>query len=120
MVDSSNGHKGGNGFLLGVVLGSVATLLLTTKKGREILREVADKGMERFSDLEESLEREGEEYVDLESADDYVETVPTEKKTENEEGKHVSEEKSEMKASSSGNIEKPKKSPRRFFRGKKS
>lgn len=52
----TNGHGFGNGFILGLLVGIVATLLLTTKKGREILHELTEKGLDRFSDIEARLQ----------------------------------------------------------------
>jgi gas vesicle protein len=49
-----NSHKSsnGNGFLLGVIVGVIVALLFTTKKGREIVKELTEKGLDRFSDLQ--------------------------------------------------------------------
>ena len=42
----------GNGFILGVIVGVILTLLFTTKKGREIVKELTEKGLDKLSDLQ--------------------------------------------------------------------
>jgi gas vesicle protein len=71
----------GSGFLLGFIFGVLATLLLTTKKGREILKELIDKGMQRITDLEESHERT-KQRQESESENDYIKPKPEEVKKE--------------------------------------
>lgn len=68
-----------SGFFLGFILGVLATLLLTTKKGREILKELIDKGMQKITDLEE-LHEKTRQNVDGEN--DYVKPKPEEVKKE--------------------------------------
>ncbi len=76
-------HNGlGSGFALGVVVGVIITLLFTTKKGREVVKELTDKGLEKFSDLEKRLQEteadfEDAEYLeDEDEDDDYVKPEP--------------------------------------------
>jgi len=73
-------HSGhGNGFLFGVIVGVVITLLFSTKKGREILRDVSEKGIEKLSDLEKlTKEYEGKDFLEDEllEEDDYVKPEP--------------------------------------------
>lgn len=70
-MDKKN-NSGGNGFnvfILGIFIGVLATLLLTTKKGRKILKVIIDEGTERISkweDVIDSLKTQVEEDVDLE------------------------------------------------------
>jgi len=52
---TSNGP--GSGFILGIFVGVLLTLLLTTKKGREILRELMKLATEKISDMDHSIER---------------------------------------------------------------
>ncbi len=44
-------HHSGNGFLFGIIVGVLLTLLFTTKKGRNILKTLADEGVDSISDL---------------------------------------------------------------------
>lgn len=54
---NTNKNAAGSGFLLGFILGILFTLLLTTRKGREILKELLDKSIQKIADLEDSLEK---------------------------------------------------------------
>lgn len=140
-VQRNNGL--GSGFLLGVVVGVIITLLFTTKKGRELVKEMTDKGLERFSDLQEMLDRTEDELQE-DAFYDYPEE-PKEEKTakpihiaektkevappqeEKVEGKETEKEEKttkepeEEQKKESVEPEAPKKSPvRKFFRIKKS
>jgi gas vesicle protein len=81
MENNNNNHNGsGNGFLLGVIVGVLATLLFTTKRGRAILKDVMERGIDKFANLEE-LMRETEEGYDEEledEGDDYIPSEPVE------------------------------------------
>lgn len=67
-MDNNNGGKFLNGFILGVVIGVGATLLLSTKKGKKILRSISEEGLDGI------LERlDGKEILNEE--DDYDEEV---------------------------------------------
>ena len=48
--------SGGSGFIIGVIVGVILTLLLTTKRGRVILKELLEKGIEKFSNLEDFMQ----------------------------------------------------------------
>ena len=55
----NNNHNGsglGSGFLLGVIVGVIITLLFTTKKGREIVKELTEKGYLGKLFIKEELE----------------------------------------------------------------
>ena len=68
-----NQHKSSglsSGFLLGIIVGVVITLLLTTKRGKRILKLVTEEGMQKFSNWEDLIN----DFVD-----DY-ETKPSEPK----------------------------------------
>ena len=58
MENKNNTGMVGSGFLLGLLVGILVTLLITTKKGREILKELMDKAIQKISDLEKSVEPE--------------------------------------------------------------
>lgn len=65
-MDNKKQHHGGgfNVFIFGVLVGVAATLLLTTKKGRKLLKVITDEGIERFSkfeDIVKTMEKEAEE-----------------------------------------------------------
>jgi gas vesicle protein len=50
----------GGGFLLGLVLGVLITLLFSTKRGRELLKEWTEKGINKLSDLETMIKEQTE------------------------------------------------------------
>ena len=105
-----------SGFLLGVVVGVIITLLLTTKRGKRILKLITEEGMSKLSNWEDLFRDAVEEYqtkpaepklppVDLSSAEEQedeetVESAPVEE----EEMKHVEKK------------EQPK-TIKRFFKG---
>ena len=99
-MDNNNHNHGSNsGFLLGVIVGVLLTLLFTTKRGRAILRDVVDKGIQKFSNLEELtkeiedddfLEEDGDDYIQEEVIHEEPKEAPVEKKVEI---KQVKEEK---------------------------
>src|SRR5258706_8128591 len=108
-----NHHNGGgNGFIFGFFAGVLVTLLFSTKKGREILRLLTEKGIEKFSDIEGAFEDPQDE-EDVDGENDYV--AP-------EEGKGIKYlAKDEEKSSGSSRSQESKTSPskrglRRFFK----
>jgi len=57
-MDRKN-NSGGNGFnifIVGIIFGVLATLLLTTKKGRKLLKVIIDEGSERVSKWEDVVD----------------------------------------------------------------
>src|SRR5260221_10160231 len=76
--NNHNQHNGiGSGFFLGVIVGVIMTLLFTTKKGREILKEVLEKGVEKFSNLEGLMEETYRKSImDDEDGDDFIPAEP--------------------------------------------
>lgn len=123
----SKRHGGNlNVFVFGVLVGVAATLLLTTKKGRKLLKVLTDEGVDRLSQLENMVkdieleEDEDEYYADEEGpigeseesdGDDYVEEPErrVERKIEKIEVKPRAHETSEK--------EEGHKSRKRLFRG---
>lgn len=59
--------------MLGLLIGVLITLLITTKKGREILRDLMDKIIHKLSNLDESLEKIKEDFTSEEN-NDYIKT----------------------------------------------
>lgn len=66
----------GSGFLLGIVIGSLATLLFTTERGKEILKDITNKSIGSWEDVEKRLQEL--EDSDEEAPTEYV--TPEEKK----------------------------------------
>ena len=69
--NNHNNHGMGNGFFLGVIVGVIVALLFSTKKGREILKDMTERGLEKFSDLEKQFEQKEEDIEELDG-NDYV------------------------------------------------
>lgn len=102
----------GNGFVIGLLVGIIATLFVTTKKGREIFRELTDKGLNKFEDLERKLQETEEEFTEVDDESEYLEPEPVKEapKAQSPEKKH--------EASPSQTPHKESR-VRRFFRAKK-
>jgi hypothetical protein len=83
-------HSGGglsSGFLLGVVVGVIITLVLTTKRGKRILKLITEEGIHKLSDFEGVFDDMIEEY-------EHTPAEPTQKPVELLE--HVEEDDEEM------------------------
>ena len=52
-METKHDKHGGNAFLWGLIIGALLTTLLTTKRGRQILRELTNLGLEIFEDFVE-------------------------------------------------------------------
>lgn len=128
MENQNNSHnQNSNGFLLGLLIGGIATLIFTTKKGRELARELTELGIEKISDFQEKIDEAVVEYEDV-PGDDYVE--PTERPSEPtvlEKPKllaketapaGVKNEKSPGSKAESAQASKPHRVVKRFFRKK--
>ncbi len=122
----SKRHGGNlNLFVFGVLVGVAATLLLTTKKGRKLLKALTDEGVDKLSQLENmvkeiEIEEEEDEYdadeegpVGESEVSDYVEEPERrgEKKIER------IEVKSRPKIGEMNEKEESSKSRKRLFRG---
>lgn len=111
--------------MLGLLIGVLITLLITTKKGREILRDLMDKIIHKLSKIDESLDKIKEELPDEENSD-YIKTNTQNindeirqiiSQTSEELEKPVqSASKTETKSSSSKNGKEDKPAKRLFFR----
>lgn len=111
-------------FIFGIIIGVALTLLLTTKKGRRILRTLTSEGMEKIERWEELLYKktpppvdDGEAIDDMTVASDYV---PSEAAKVESNPSHVSEEavKHSLKEQGANGVTKPS-GVRRFFKGAK-
>ena len=71
-MENNNGNKFLNGFVLGLLIGVGVTLLLSTKKGKKILRSISEEGLDGIlerldgseDDLNEEADYEEEEAVE--------------------------------------------------------
>ena len=52
-METKHDKHGGNAFLWGLIIGALLTTLLTTKRGRQILGELTNLGLELFEDFVE-------------------------------------------------------------------
>lgn len=50
-MDKNHGKHNSNGFFLGLLLGAGIALLLSTKKGRNILKELTENGIDALEDV---------------------------------------------------------------------
>ncbi len=70
---------GGNGFIFGVIVGVLIALLFTTKKGREILRDVSEKIISKLSKMEQYANQTddiSELFDEIDEEEDYVKSNP--------------------------------------------
>lgn len=143
-MDNKRNHdqNGGNSFLLGLMLGGLATLLFTTKRGREILKELTDKGVEKISELEkrlkevEEVQEEENDYILPEArpvqtdeaeknkfVKDSSPEIPTEEQLDKEEKAKLAKIEEKLQKTASAKKEsiptpKPPRAVKRFFRKK--
>lgn len=122
--NNHNGNGLGSGFLLGVVVGVIITLLFTTKKGREIVKELTEKGLDKFSTLQdildenlvdEEFEEEGDDYVEKEVVQDYKPNPQSSQPQQPVQPHTAPREQAQEKVAA----QKTKASVKRFFRLKK-
>jgi gas vesicle protein len=117
-MEQKNQNNGfGSGFVLGLLVGVIVTLLVTTKKGRELFREFTEKGLDKFSDLEDKLQEtktnlatDVEDFEEMGEESDYIPLEEPQSVTQPAKAKETTH-----------NGHAPKSSHiRRFFRSKKS
>jgi gas vesicle protein len=125
MENKNKNHDSGNGFLLGVVVGSIATLLFTTKKGRQILKELTDRGIESISELEKKLKNAEEPLQVIEEENDYSEPemrpIPDSMEVDEREKEKLEKieeklEKASSRMKATIPTPKPQRSVKRFFK----
>lgn len=99
----NNNNKGGflNGFLWGAIVGGIVIFLLTSKKGKKLLKFLTEEGLDGVSELEELF---GEKI----SGDDYEEETVSSSEKIYADKPMPSENSALHKLTSTG---------RRFFRG---
>lgn len=120
MTENKNGHHGPNSFVWGLLIGALLATLITTKKGRQILRDLTDLGLEIFEDFVEQKTREAngkkepvsrdEEEMEEATADIESEITEAEEKTP-EEKINVKEEVQTKNGNGNGHSKK------RLFKG---
>lgn len=118
MEDKHNHHHPpSNGFLMGVIVGGIATLLFTTKKGREIVKDLADKGFDKLSEFEKSINQSDVEEVLEIQGSDYIDSSEVERiNLLKEERKENSQHTKPKPSSSPAKVKEPL---RRFFKASK-
>jgi hypothetical protein len=102
-------HGGPNGFIMGALLGGALVYLVGTPKGRRILKEVSENGIEFLENIESIEDLANLHWDDLEEEDEYI------VKERNRQASSSPSQSSTAASSSS----KPASSGRRFFRGVK-
>ncbi|HVF69339.1 MAG TPA: YtxH domain-containing protein [Xanthomonadales bacterium] len=118
----NNHDHNGNGFMLGVFLGSIATLLFTTKKGREIVKDMTEQGLEKFSELQDNIDKAV--VTEEVEENDYIEPVdrpdqPKEIEKPKLLAKDKKPEKNHSEKEESIQSPKPHRAVKRLFRIKK-
>ncbi len=94
-METNKHGKGGSAFLWGFILGALTATLLTTKKGRQILRDMLDLGLELVEDFIEQKKQssqkvQGPAKVDentnhkAETTVDKADSIPEEKVSDEE------------------------------------
>lgn len=63
-MEHRNTNNAGGGFILGILIGVLITLLFTTKKGRKILKTITDEGMDKINNFEDLFEKKMREEDD--------------------------------------------------------
>jgi hypothetical protein len=111
-MDKHKDQHNNGGFVLGLLIGVLVTLAITTKKGRKLLRMVTEEGKDKFSEWDEILE-------DIKaslSEDDYVSTVH-DYKEDVEKPVDVVQDKTMDTSEPQPSVTRVKSTARRFFRG---
>jgi len=86
MAEKEKHHGGPNGFVMGALLGGALVYLVGTAKGRRILKEISENGIEFLEKVEsiedlanlewDDLEQEDEEIVHVRAASPSASTPP--------------------------------------------
>ena len=65
-----NDNRFSNGFLLGLLIGGGAVFLFGTKRGKKLLRQFSESGMEGLSDILEEIDLENYQEEPLEETEE--------------------------------------------------
>ncbi len=122
-----------SGFFIGFLLGVIAALLLKSKQGRRILKNIIESGIEKFGDVEDVIKNSVDINDDLIDGDDFLmphtsseskqEKLQEEKpKTElaenlDDESDLANEPSVDIKSASVEAVTAVKSATRRFFKG---
>src|SRR3972149_84171 len=70
-METKHDKHGGSAFLWGLIIGALFATLLTTKRGRQILQELTNLGLELFEDFAEERTKgnSSEDKIDSETED---------------------------------------------------
>ena len=117
-METKHDKHGGNAFLWGLIIGALFATLLTTKRGRQILRELTNLGLELFEDFVEERTNKNQEARSMnqeEGAEEVTEDLESEiTETEIPVESASDESVSPAPKNGNGNGHSPKK---RLFRG---
>lgn len=104
MDNNNGGNKFLNGFLLGALIGAGAVFLLSSKKGKKILKTLSEEGLDNISDLLQ----EQEEVVENDEEDEKANSVNNSQQNQKEQNGGLDH-----------NADQKEQKPfvRRFFRG---
>lgn len=124
-METKHDKHSGNAFLWGLIIGALLVTLLTTKRGRQILRELTNLALELFEDFVEKKTQQNKEpkihpeplkatdtkREDVEQAEEDIESEITEiEASENIESEASSEAPTEAKTNGNGH-------KKRLFKG---
>lgn len=129
-MERKSSHGFFNGFIIGLIVGVGIVLLLTTKKGKRILKSLSEEGLESVSGLDELLQKferatkrvthHEEEDMDEPEDSDYVRERPVLLAHDGAElpiTKKVALPRVEINEDDDDHVTKVKPTRRRFFRG---
>lgn len=118
-METKHDKHSGNAFLWGLIIGALFATLLTTKRGRQILRELTDLGLELFEDFVEERTRAGNSEQKDSNTEKIEETADAEEAKEDIESEVTEVETSKQAASgeSSGEPKNGNGHKRRLFKG---
>lgn len=91
MKDNHNGSFS-QGFVWGLIFGVIFTVLLGTKRGRTLIKELSDRGLEAISDFLENQEMKFEEESTGMDKQDGMEDVDSEEKVSDADFERPTEE----------------------------